>query len=321
MPLLDKLFLSRKSFKNNVQTIVASNVGTEEDDRISALCIGTSRVRILLFRECEWRGRKLLFDSLSLEKKWCKNKTAMFKLKNNIGSNDDSINFGNNRIFEREKISEDDVSLLSEMVFGTVAMTYRGSSFKIHSMNSPSCIMCTKVFPITEHNICKQSEKVSDEGLGRSVNFDSNSSMQTMLSRPSSGNLSGSELNADIRKNSTCSSTGSGWNIDIPPPSGSSQSLESNGSSGIGSLSSLRRRWLRSASTSLTRSDSDDTFGIQYWTENGSDNKNSHVKRHKTRLGLTMLVQLAEGHERLKFKLRLLMNILIINLIYFNFNS
>lgn len=96
--------------------------------------------------------------------------------------------------------------------------------------------------------------------------------------------------------------------------------MESNGSSGIGSLSSLRRRWLRSASTSLTRSDSDDTFGIQYWTENGSDNKNSHVKRHKTRLGLTMLVQLAEGHERLKFNLRLLMNILIINLIYFNFN-
>lgn len=68
--------------------------------RISALCIGASRVRILLFRECEWRGRKLLFDSLSLEKKWCKNKTAMFKLKNNINSNDDSINFGNNRIFE-----------------------------------------------------------------------------------------------------------------------------------------------------------------------------------------------------------------------------
>lgn len=26
---------------------------------------------------------------------------------------------------------EDDVNLLSEMVFGTVAMTYRGSSFKV----------------------------------------------------------------------------------------------------------------------------------------------------------------------------------------------
>lgn len=76
--------------------------------------------------------------------------------------------------------------------------------------------------------------------------------------------------------------------------------MESNGSSGIGSLSSLRRRWLRAASTSLARSDSDDTFGMQYWTENGTDNKDNHTKRHKTRLGLTMLVRLAEGHERLE---------------------
>ncbi|CAK9801973.1 Folliculin-interacting protein 2 [Anthophora plagiata] len=297
MPLFDKLFPSRKSFKNNVQTIVASNVGTEEDDRNSALCIGAGQVRILLFRECEWRGRKLLFDSLSLEKRWCKNKTATFNLKNNTDSaNADSINRVSNRTFERERTAEDDVSLLSEMVFGTVAMTYRGSSFKIHSMNSPPCIMCTKVFPATEHNVCKQGERVSDEGLGRSVNIDSNSSMRTLLSRPSSGNLSGSELNAGTRKNSTCSSTGSGWDIDIPPPTGSSQSLESNGSSGIGSLSSLRRRWLRAISTSLARSDSDDTFGMQYWNE--SDNKDSHAKRHKTRLGLTMLVRLAEGHER-----------------------
>ncbi|XP_033187275.1 folliculin-interacting protein 1 [Bombus vancouverensis nearcticus] len=289
MPLFDKLFPSRKNFRNKVQTIVASNVETEENDRNSALYIGAGQVRILLFRECEWRGRKLLFDSLSLEKRWCKNKTATINLKKNTG----------NSMFEQERMAEDDVSLLSEMVFGTVAMTYRGSSFKIHSMNSSSCIMCTKVFPATEHNICKQqTEKVSDEGLGRSVNLDSNPSMRTLLSRPSSGNLSGSELNTGVRKNSTCSSTGSGWNIDIPPPTGSSQSLESNGSSGIGSLSSLRRRWLRAASTSLARLDSDDTFGMQYWTENGNDNKEIHTKRHKTRLGLTMLVQLAEGHER-----------------------
>ncbi|XP_054005058.1 folliculin-interacting protein 1 isoform X1 [Hylaeus anthracinus] len=297
MPLLDKLFPSRRSFKSNVQTFVASNVGAQEDDRNSALCLGTGQVRILLFRECEWRGRKLLFDSLTLEKRWHKNNTAALDLKNNTGpTNGDSINFASSRSFERERTAEDDVSLLSEMVFGTVAMTYRGSSFKIHSMNSPPCIMCTKVFPATEHNACKQSERVSDEGLGRSVNLDSNSSMRTLLSQPSSGNLSGSELNVGPRKNSTCSSNGSGWDIDIPLPMGSSQSLESNGSSGIGSLSSLRRRWLRVLSTSLARSDSDDAFGLQYWSENGNDN--SHVKRHKTRLGLTMLVRLAKGHER-----------------------
>lgn len=86
--------------------------------------------------------------------------------------------------------------------------------------------------------------------------------------------------------------------------------MESNGSSGIGSLSSLRRRWLRGASTSLARSESDDTFGVQYWPESGSDNKEGHNKRHKTRLGLTMLVQLAEGQERLEFNWRLSMNVL-----------
>ncbi|XP_017884959.1 folliculin-interacting protein 2 [Ceratina calcarata] len=300
MSLLDKLFPSRKNIGRNVQTLVASNVKREEDDdRNTALYIGTDQVRILLFRECEWRGRKLLFDSLSVEKRWCKTKTTAFDLKNNTGSsNVDSVSCRNSRTFERERTAEDDVSLLSEMVFGTVAMTYKGSSFKIHSLNSPPCIMCTKVFPATEHNVCKRSERVSDEGLGHSVNVDFNSSMRTLLSQPSSGNLSGSELNTNVRKNSTCSSSGSGWDIDIPPPTGSSQSLESSGSSGIGSLSSLRRRWLRAASTSLARSDTDDTFGMQYWNENGDDNKDSRAKRHKTRLGLTMLVRLSEGHER-----------------------
>lgn len=281
-----------------MQTVVPSGVGSQDDDRNSTSCLGTDHVRILLFRECEWRGRKLLFDSLSLEKRWRKNKTALDHKNNTSPSSKDSIGFTNGHGFERERTAEDDVRLLSEMVFGTVAMTYRGSSFKIHSMNSPPCIMCTKVFPATEHITRKQSQRASDEGLGRSWNLDSNSSVRTPLSRPSSGNSSGSELNTGPRKNSTCSSTGSGWDIDIPPPMGSSQSLESNGSSGIGSLSSLRRRWLRAVSTSLARSDSDDAFGMQYWGDNGNDNRDGHTKRHKTRLGLTMLVRLAKGHER-----------------------
>lgn len=77
-----------------------------------------------------------------------------------------------------------------------------------------------------------------------------------------------------------------------------SQSLESNSSSGIGSLTSLRRRWLRAVSTSLGRSDSDDAFGMLHWSENGNDGRDGYRKRHKTRLGLTMLVRLAQGHER-----------------------
>ncbi|XP_067216900.1 folliculin-interacting protein 2 isoform X3 [Linepithema humile] len=268
----------------------------------SVLHLGANQVRILLFRECEWRGRKVLFDSMTVQKHRSKSETVCTAVNNNAeGKCEASFNIGTTRDFERDKTIENDVSLLSEMVFGTVAMTYRGSSFKVHSMSSPPCIMCTKIFPMTEHNTCKSNERVSDEGLGRSMHMDSvssNTNMRSLFSRPSSGNLSGTDLHAGPRKNSTCSSIGSGWDIDITPPTGSLQSLESNGSSGIGSLTSLRRRWLRAVSTSLGRSDSDDVFGMQHWIENGSDGRcDGHAKRHKTRLGLTILVRLTPGHE------------------------
>ncbi|XP_011866215.1 PREDICTED: folliculin-interacting protein 2 isoform X3 [Vollenhovia emeryi] len=301
MPLLDKLLPARKSSPRESAESLVSSARTTKNDRDSALQVGAEQVRILLFRECEWRGRKLLFDSMTVQKHRSKSEAVCTAVNTAEGKHETPFNIGTARDFERDKTVEDDVSLLSEMVFGTVAMTYRGSSFKVHSMNSPPCIMCTKIFPATEHGTCKTSERVSDEGLGRSVHVEStssNTSMRSFQSRPSSGNLSSNDSHVGPRKSSTCSSTGSGWDIDIAPPTSSSQSLESNGSSGIGSLTSLRRRWWRAISTSLGRSDSDDAFGMQHWNENGSDGRDGHAKRHKTRLGLTMLVRLVQGQER-----------------------
>ncbi|XP_014480714.1 PREDICTED: folliculin-interacting protein 2 [Dinoponera quadriceps] len=307
MPLLDKLLpRTRKRSRDGCaeRLVLRSSARTSaENDGDYVLCLGADQVRILLFRECEWRGRKLLFDSMTLQKQRSKSEIVERAAASNNaeGKCEAPFNIGTARDLEPEKTAEDDVNLLSEMVFGTVAMMYRGSSFKVHSMNSPPCIMCAKIFSATEHGTCKPSERVSDEGLGRSVRVDSassNASTRSFLSQPSSGNLSGNDLHATPRKNSTCSSLGSGWDIDIAAPTGSSQSLESNGSSGIGSLSSLRRRWLRAISTSLGRSDSDDSaFGMQHWGENGSDGRDGYAKRHKTRLGLAMLVRLAQGHE------------------------
>ncbi|XP_012056323.1 PREDICTED: folliculin-interacting protein 1 [Atta cephalotes] len=309
MPLLDKLLPARKSSprESAVESLVSS-ARTTGNDRNSVLQVGANQVRILLFRECEWRGRKLLFDSMTVQKHRSKNETVCTAMNNNAEGKCEMPFMRTAHDFERDKTVEDDVSLLSEMVFGTVAMTYRGSLFKVHSMNSPPCIMCTKIFPATEHGMCKTSEKVLDEGLGRSTHMDSTSSntgMRSFQSRPSSGNLSSNDSHVGPRKSSTCSSIGSGWDIDIAPPTGSSQSLESNGSSGLGSLSSLRRRWLRAVSTSLGRADSDDAFGMQHWNENGSDGHDGYAKRHKTRLGLTMLVRLAQGHES-QIKMQLL---------------
>ncbi|XP_018339914.1 PREDICTED: folliculin-interacting protein 1 [Trachymyrmex septentrionalis] len=309
MPLLDKLLPARKSRPRESAESLVSSARTTGNDRNSALQVGANQVRILLFRECEWRGRKLLFDSMTVQKHRSKSETVCTAMNNNAeGKCEMPFNIRTAHDFERDKTIEDDVSLLSEMVFGTVAMTYRGSLFKVHSMNSPPCIMCTKIFPATEHGICKTSEKILDEGLGRSTHMDStsgNTGMRSFQSRPSSGNLSSNDSHVGPRKSSTCSSIGSGWDVDIAPPTGSSQSLESNGSSGLGSLTSLRRRWLRAVSTSLGRADSDDAFGMQHWNENGSDGRDGHAKRHKTRLGLTMLVRLAQGHES-QIKMRLL---------------
>ncbi|XP_043685994.1 folliculin-interacting protein 2 isoform X2 [Vespula pensylvanica] len=254
MSLLDKLHPLRKHYKDGINSSTESSGGItktkKSDDREPTLCLGTEQVRILLFQECEWRGRRVLFDSLRLENRRRKNESS---------------------------------------TTGTV-----------HSMTSPACIMCTKVFPVTEHSTYKQNERLSNGTLTRcSTHVDSNtsnSSIRTSFSRPSSGNMSSNDLFLDPRKNSSCSSNSSVWDMDAQPHMGSSQSLESSGSSGVGSnLSSLRRRWLRAVSTSLSRSDSDDIFGIQQYGENSSEGGEKH---YRSRLGLMMLVRLTQGQER-----------------------
>ncbi|XP_003425934.1 folliculin-interacting protein 2 isoform X1 [Nasonia vitripennis] len=267
---------------------------------------GTDRVRILLFRECEWRGRKLLFDSLAVHRnnRRCSNadnNNATPSYCRRVATKNRRDNDAPDATpCEHGKLLSEDIGQLSEMIYGTVAMTYKGPSFKIHAMSSPGCVMCTKVFPYSEHSVCRQSQRHSNETLGASTNFDSNSSnssLRTQHSRPGSGNLSGSSLSPTLRKNSTCSSTGSGWDIDVPRL-GSSQSLDgSTGLVGGGSLSSLRRRWMRVVSTSLSRSESDDAFGHNY---EGStlDGSEMQSRRHKTRLGLAMLLQLPPGQEQ-----------------------
>lgn len=51
------------------------------------LRLGTDQVRILLFRECEWRGRKLLFDSMMVQKYQSTNKTIWTTVNDNREEN------------------------------------------------------------------------------------------------------------------------------------------------------------------------------------------------------------------------------------------
>ncbi|XP_014209892.1 folliculin-interacting protein 1 [Copidosoma floridanum] len=250
------------------------------------LQFGADPVRILLFRDCDSRvSRKLLFDSMSTEGcDRCNADNLGPKSRNgapNRGNPTKRIGANNKRsaplVCEHEKQLKDDTSVLCAMTFGSVSMTYKGPSFKIHVVSSPASVVCAKVFPSSEHSVCGPSQRQP----GAPTTFDSttNSSLRTQISGSAS---SASGVIPTLRKTSTSSSVGGGWDLEVPRL-GSSQSLDGNGSSS-GSLSSLRRRWQRALSTSLARSESEEGS-----TVDGA--------KHGTRLALVLLVHLPSGHE------------------------
>ncbi|XP_011300543.1 folliculin-interacting protein 1 [Fopius arisanus] len=333
MPLINRLFASRKNIKTNADCKLPVDIGTGFRIR-NTLNFGADQIRILLFRECEWRGRKLLFDSVTAGRNNESSSTTC------NGANTSCPRSGNGLPHECEKGVCDNVNLLSEMVFGTVAMTYRGTLFKIHTLEFPRCIMCTKVFPAPDHVIRRSNDKFADDTLrisflnnnnshiNRNDSISSNGSTRNTLSYPSSGNISGNISGNSLRKSSTSSSTCSGWDFEVPlfpaspqPENNSKQSLDSNSnstsSSGFGSYPSLRRRWLRAVSTSLNHTDinhqMDDILGLQVCGDNSAqslsistcdDIYESNRGRHKTRLGLTIMIKLTPDREK-EMELRL----------------
>uniref|UniRef100_A0A3P9B4W3 Folliculin interacting protein 1 n=1 Tax=Maylandia zebra TaxID=106582 RepID=A0A3P9B4W3_9CICH len=72
-----------------------------------------SQIRLIVYQDCERRGRNVLFDSAAKKR----------------GSRCSS-----------------DVVMLGEMMFGSVAMSYKGSTLKIHQIRSPPQLMLSKVF-------------------------------------------------------------------------------------------------------------------------------------------------------------------------------
>uniref|UniRef100_A0A672QYN7 Folliculin-interacting protein 1-like n=1 Tax=Sinocyclocheilus grahami TaxID=75366 RepID=A0A672QYN7_SINGR len=79
-----------------------------------------SQIRLIVYQDCERRGRNVLFDSDARKR-----------------STEDAP--GSSRC-------SSDANMLGEMMFGSVAMSYKGSTLKIHQIRSPSQLMLSKVF-------------------------------------------------------------------------------------------------------------------------------------------------------------------------------
>ncbi|XP_044310443.1 folliculin-interacting protein 1 isoform X4 [Varanus komodoensis] len=79
-----------------------------------------SQIRLIVYQDCERRGRNVLFDSSAKRR-----------------TEDASVSGSR---------CSSDANMLGEMMFGSVAMSYKGSTLKIHQIRSPPQLMLSKVF-------------------------------------------------------------------------------------------------------------------------------------------------------------------------------
>ncbi|XP_040005719.1 folliculin-interacting protein 1 isoform X2 [Xiphias gladius] len=126
-----------------------------------------SQIRLIVYQDCERRGRNVLFDSNAKKRgteetpnTHTEGQVKMFgkccQLRPTGGSSS-SLDSSSSCTSETKETKEQglrfqgsrcssDVVMLGEMMFGSVAMSYKGSTLKIHQIRSPPQLMLSKVF-------------------------------------------------------------------------------------------------------------------------------------------------------------------------------
>ncbi|XP_051646676.1 folliculin-interacting protein 2 isoform X2 [Manacus candei] len=230
-----------------------------------------NEIRLIVYQDCERRGRQVLFDSKAVRKidetvvqkmadeasvKTCAKNCQASNGNNHISSHSPTISCMQN---VKEQIPKyqytrpaSDVNMLGEMMFGSVAMSYKGSTLKIHYIRSPPQLMISKVFSArvgsfsgSNNNLQDSFEYINqDPSLGKlssnqnglgTCRSGSNLAHSTPVDMPSRGQ--NEDRDSGIARSASLSSL-----LVTPFPSPSSSSSSS---------SSYQRRWLRSQTTSL----------------------------------------------------------------------
>ncbi|XP_061596484.1 folliculin-interacting protein 1 isoform X2 [Cololabis saira] len=232
-----------------------------------------SQIRLIVYQDCERRGRNVLFDS-NAKKKGTEEapitstdgQVKMFgkccQLRPTGGSSS-SLDSSSSCASETKETKEQglrfqgsrcssDVVMLGEMMFGSVAMSYKGSTLKIHQIRSPPQLMLSKVFTARTGGSVYGSLNTLQDSL-EFIGHDSNTLRPEQNTGANSllGNIGHShpmdmpgrgpydERDSGIARSASLSSL-----LITPFPSPGS-SLTSS------CASSYQRRWLRSQTTSL----------------------------------------------------------------------
>ncbi|XP_056346274.1 folliculin-interacting protein 2 isoform X3 [Oenanthe melanoleuca] len=229
-----------------------------------------NEIRLIVYQDCERRGRQVLFDSKAVRKvdeavvqKMAEEASVKTSARNYQASNGTNISSHSPSISCMQNMKEQipkyqytrpasDVNMLGEMMFGSVAMSYKGSTLKIHYIRSPPQLMISRVFSArvgsfsgSNNNLQDSFEYINqDPSLGKlssnqnglgTCRSGSNLAHSTPVDMPSRGQ--NEDRDSGIARSASLSSL-----LVTPLPSPSSSSSSS---------SSYQRRWLRSQTTSL----------------------------------------------------------------------
>ncbi|KAG8453876.1 hypothetical protein GDO86_000484 [Hymenochirus boettgeri] len=268
--LLQKLFCKR-----NAQTS-PSSLDAKDGPVFSRPCSGLDLncIRLIVYQDCERRGRQILFDSKAVREikdentqRASEGASTRFSPKSCQTSSSGTCSISScsasncfaqttNRSLPRYQYTKpaSDVSMLGEMIFGSVAMSYKGSTLKIHFIRCPPQLMISKVFSAKVGGLAGSTtvlpdsfENMNPDGgrtnLGPSktgqglCQTNSNLTHSTPVDMPSRG------LNED--KDSGIARSASLSSLLLTPLPSPSSSFSSS------YASSYQRRWLRSQTTSL----------------------------------------------------------------------
>ncbi|XP_032390444.1 folliculin-interacting protein 1 isoform X2 [Etheostoma spectabile] len=260
-----------------------------------------SQIRLIVYQDCERRGRNVLFDSNA--KKRGTEETPVTSNEGQVkmfgkccqlrptGGSSSSLDSSSSCTSETKETKEQgirfqgsrcssDVVMLGEMMFGSVAMSYKGSTLKIHQIRSPPQLMLSKVFTARTGGSVYGSLNTLQDSL-EFIGQDSNTLRPDQNTGPNSllGNIGFSQLCSPRRAfseqgplrliKSASFFSGHSHPMDMPGrglhderDSGIARSASlssllitpfpSPGSSLTSSCaSSYQRRWLRSQTTSL----------------------------------------------------------------------
>ncbi|KAM7140160.1 folliculin-interacting protein 2 isoform 4-T4 [Molossus nigricans] len=323
--LLQKLF-NKKGSGGSGGSAAASAQGRapKEGPAFSWSCseFDLNEIRLIVYQDCERRGRQVLFDSKAvhkIEEEVATQKTEDVPLKvsakccqgssSSSSSSSSSISShsssGGSSQHAKEQLPKyqytrpaSDVNMLGEMMFGSVAMSYKGSTLKIHYIRSPPQLMISKVFSARMGSFCGSTNNLQDSfeyinqdpNLGKlntnQNNFGpcragSNLAHSTPVDMPSRGQ--NEDRDSGIARSASLSSL-----LITPFPSPSSSTSSS---------SSYQRRWLRSQTTSLEngiipRRSTDETFSL---AEETCSSNPAIVRRKK--IAISIIFSLCEKEE------------------------